>query len=429
MKKYLWRHLLALLALALVAASCGSDSSESDDSGSDAAETVEADESEDDDASADSEEAEADEADESEDDGEEMTESGPDLETATARVEAFRQPQGALPISEPLAELPTGKTVAYIQCGVPVCAEINTGIEGAAAKLGMVLEVYTHDDTPENVAAAWQAAVDSSPDVVLASGNPREWFTDQLAALEAAGTPVIVWSLPEGYEPGAGLTANLLSVDDYYFYGVLMADYAVSQTAGEGTIVFFGLPAFPVLATLEQGFTEEMARVCPDCAVENISVDLAALGAGEVPGQVVSTLQATPDASHLVFAFGGMMFGVPEGMADAGIDVPAVSQAGGPLNFGFIAADNVQTAEIGLASEFLGWRAMDAAARALAGQPVGRAATPDVAVIDGHPDILNAGLPLQILESDDMGFMADNPGALWPGVEGFQDLYAELWAG
>ncbi len=426
MKKSLWRCLLALLAMAMIAASCGSDSDEADDDeGGTAAETVEADDEEPADTS------EAEEADDSEaaDEDESMAESGPDLETANARVEAFRQPQGALPISEPLAEAPTGKTVAYIQCGVPVCAEINTGIEGAAAKLGMVLEVYTHDDTPENVAAAWQAAVDSSPDVVLASGNPREWFADQLAALEAAETPVIVWSLPEGYEPGAGLTANLLSVDDYYFYGVLMADYAVSQTSGEGTIVFFGLPAFPVLATLEQGFTEEMARVCPDCAVENISIDLAALGAGEVPSQVVSTLQATPDASHLVFAFGGMLFGVPEGMADAGIDVPAVSQAGGPLNFGFIAADNVQTAEIGLASEFLGWRAMDAAARALAGQPVGRAETPDVAVIDGHPDILNAGLPLQILESDDMGFMADDPSALWPGVEGFQDLYGELWVG
>jgi ribose transport system substrate-binding protein len=330
-------------------------------------------------------------------------------------------------VAEALSELPTGKTVAYVQCGVPVCQEIGIGVSGAAEELGMSLEVFNHDDTPENVASAWQGAVDAGADVVLASGNPREWFPDQLAALEAAGTPVIVWSVPEGYEPGAGITANLLTIDDYYFYGVLMADYAVSQTGGEGDIVFFGLPAFPVLGELETGFVDEMANVCPDCSIENVSIDLGSLLAGEVPGQVVSTMQANPGTSHIVFAFGGMMFGVPEGLADAGIDVPAVSQAGGGLNFSFIAAGNIQTAEVGLASEFLGWRAMDAAARALAGQDVGRAEQPEAAVLAGRPDILLAGLPLQILEADDMGFLETDPNLLWPGIEGFKAQYSEAW--
>ena len=300
-------------------------------------------------------------------------------------MEAFRQPQGQLPIAEPLTELPTGKTAAYIQCGVPVCEEIRIGIAGAADELGMSVEVFNHDDTPENVAAAWQGAVDAGVDVVLASGNPREFFAEQLAVLESRGVPVVVWSIPEGYEPGDGITANLLTADDYYFYGVLLADYAVAQTGGEGDIIFFGLPAFPVLGLLEEGFLAEMADVCPDCSLTNVSIDLTALLAGEVPGQVVSTIQSQSDPSHLVFAFGGMLFGVPEAMADAGLDVPAASQAGGGLNFGFIAEGNVQTAEMGLASEFLGWRAMDAAARALAGQPVGRSELPEAAEFEGRP--------------------------------------------
>jgi branched-chain amino acid transport system substrate-binding protein len=352
-----------------------------------------------------------------------------DSEAATARVEAFRQGQGTLPISEPLAESPAGKSAAYVQCSVVVCEEIRIGIAGAADALGMSLEVFSSDDTPEGTASAWQAAVDSGADVVISSGNPREWFADQLAALEAAGTPVIVWSIPEGYEPGNGITANLLTVDDYYFYGVLMADYAVSQNGGEGEVVFFGLPAFPVLSTLEQGFIDEMNNVCPSCPIKNVSIDLMGLIGGEVPGQVVSTLQSTPDASYAVFAFGGMMFGVPEALADAGIDVPAVSQAGGAMNFGFIAEGRTQTAEVGLASEFLGWRGMDAAARALAGQSPGRAVQPAAAVIEGHPDILAAGLPLQILEADDTGFLSTDPNMLWPGVEGFKALYTELWGG
>jgi len=351
------------------------------------------------------------------------------IEAAAARVEAFREPQGTLAVSEPLAERPDGKTAAYIQCGVPVCEEIRIGIAGAAESLGMSVEVFNHDDTPEKVASAWQAALDAGVDVVLASGNPREFFAEQLAEFQSRGVPAIVWSIPEGFEPGGGITANLRADDDYYFYGVRLADYARAQTGGDGDIIFFGLPAFPVLSILENGFTDEMADKCPDCSVRNVSIDLTALLAGEVPGQVVSSVQSAGDPSHLVFAFGGMLFGVPEAMADAGLDVPAASQAGGPLNFGFIAEGNVQTAEMGLASEFLGWRAMDAAARALAGQSVGRADTPATAVIEGHPDVLAAGLPLQVLEADDMGFLATDPNLLWPGVEGFKDLFEELWAG
>ena len=404
------RWLALLCVLSLFAAACGG----SDDGGDGDATN---------DTSAD---AAADEGDDG-GDADADTDAGDGIAQAQARVDAFRESQGSLPVSEALSELPTGSTAVYIQCGVPVCEEIRIGIDSAATELGIELDVLTHDDTPENVASAWQAAVDSGADVVLASGNPREWFADQLAALEASGTPVIVWSLPEGFADGGGITANLLTIDDYYFYGVLLADYAVASSGGEGDIIFFGLPAFPVLGELELGFTEEMARVCPDCSVTNVPVDLAALGAGEVPGQVVSTVQSTADPSFMVFAFGGMMFGVPEAMADAGLSVPAASQAGGALNFGFIAEGNVQVAEMGLASEFLGWRAMDAAARALAGQEVGRADTPAAAMIDGRPDILVAGLPLQILEEDDMGFLETDPNLLWPGIDDFKALYVETW--
>ena len=424
------RLLAVLLALILVAAACGSDDDDGDDSGSASEETEAAeDEAADDEAAED--EATDDEATDDEAADEEMAdEEMADDSTAVAldRVEAFREPQGELAITEQLAELPTGKKVVYVQCGVVVCEEIRIGIAGAAEELGMDLEVFNHEDTPETVAAAFQNAVDSNPDVVLTSGNPREWFADQLAALEAAAVPVIAWSIPEGFDDGGGgITVNLLTIDDYHFYGTLLADYAIEQSGGEGTIIFFGLPAFPVLGELETGFFEEMDRACPDCTIENVSVDLAALGAGELPAQVVSTIQANPDASHMTFAFGGMLFGVAEAMADAGLDVGAASQAGGTLNFTLIADGNIQLAEMGLASEFLGWRAMDAAARAVAGQDIERAPTPELAELEGHPDILTGGLPLQVLEQDDMGFLETDPNGLWPGVENFKELFAELW--
>jgi ribose transport system substrate-binding protein len=231
--------------------------------------------------------------------------------------------------------------------------------------------------------------------------------------------------MPEGYEPGDGVSVNLLTNDDYYFYGVLMADYA-AVTSTTKQISFIGLPTFPVLSTVQQGFEDEIAAVCPDCTVDVTEVAVTDLGTN-LPGTVVSALQSNPELDMIVYAFGGMLFGVPEAIESAGLQdqAVAVSQAGGPLNFGYITAGQHQVAEIGLASELMGWRAVDAAARILAGEGPGRADAPELAVVDGHPDILAGGLPLQILEAASIA----DPTALWPGVDGFQDQFTALWAG
>ena len=343
---------------------------------------------------------------------------------AAERVAAFLKPVAALPLNAPV-KVEAGKKLFYVQCSVPVCAEIATGIEAAAKAAGWEFETASHQDTPETVASAFDAAIAAEPDVVLTSGNPREWFASQLATMKEKEIPVVAWSMPETYEPGDGVSVNLLTNDDYYFYGVLMADYASLNSANKN-ILFVGLPTFPVLSTVQQGFEDEIAVVCPDCKVDVTEVAVTDLGTN-LPGIVVSKLQANPDLDHIVYAFGGMLFGVPEAIEGAGLSdqATAISQAGGPLNFSFIAAGQHQVAEVALASELMGWRAVDAAARILAGEGPGRADTPALAVIEGHPDILSGGLPLQILEADSIA----DPTALWPGVAGFQDLFTALWAG
>ncbi len=346
------------------------------------------------------------------------------LAAAQARVDAFRQPVAELPVSEPVA-VESGKKLFYVQCGVSACSEIDVGIQAAAEAAGWEYETASHQDTPETVASAFDAAIAAEADVVMTSGNPREWFASQLATLEEQGVPVVAWSLPEGYEPGDGIDVNLLTNDDYYFYGVLMADYAAT-TSETGNILFVGLPTFPVLSTVQQGFEDEIAVACPDCTVEITEVAVTDLGTN-LPGMIVSALQANPELDMIVYAFGGMLFGVPDAINAAGLtgQASAISQAGGPMNFSFIAAGDHQVAEVGLASELLGWRAVDAAARIMAGEGPGRAATPAEATIEGHPDILSSGMPLQILEADSI----TDPTALWVGVEGFQDQFTALWAG
>jgi ribose transport system substrate-binding protein len=348
--------------------------------------------------------------------------SGGASEDAAERVATFLQPMTELPLNEPVA-MPTGKKLFYIKCGVPVCEEIGTGIDAAAAAVGWTVESTSHQDTPDTVASAWDTALAAQPDVVMTSGNPREWFADQLATFEEQGVPVITWSIAEGYEPGDGIDVNLLTNDDYHFYGMLMADYSAVNSANQD-ILFVGLPTFPVLSTVQQGFTEEIATACPDCTVKTMEVAVTDLGTN-LPGMVVSELQTNPDLDMVVYAFGGMLFGVPEAIEAAGLgdQAAAISQAGGPLNFGYITAGQHQVAEVAIASEMLGWRAIDAAARLLAGEGPGRATTPAQAVVDGHPDILAGGMPLQILEA---GTITD-PASLWSGVDDFEAKYKAVW--
>jgi ribose transport system substrate-binding protein len=343
---------------------------------------------------------------------------------AATRVETFRQPVTELPLNDPIAVEP-GVSLFYVQCGVPVCAEIATGIEGGAAAAGWEYDTASHQDTPDTVASAFDAAIAAAPDVVMTSGNPREWYAPQLATLQEMGIPVVAWSVPEPFEPGDGIDVNLLTNDDYYFYGMLMADYA-TVTSESQDILFVGLPTFPVLSTVQQGFEDEIATACPDCSVDVVEVAVTDIGTN-LPGTIVSELQSNPDLDMIIYAFGGMLFGVPEAIEAAGLSDQAVgvSQAGGPMNFTYIANGQHQVAEVGLASELIGWRAIDAAARILAGDGPGRVETPEAAVVEGHPDILASGLPLQILEADSIA----DPAALWPGVEGFQEQYIELWKG
>ena len=290
-----------IIAVGLVATACSSDSKTTD-----AATEVAATEAVATEAAATETEAAATEAPPTESVAAETTAAPTAGGDPAARVAAFSKALTELPFNEAIASIPAGKKVYYVQCSVPVCEEIRGGIDAAAKKLGWTLETTAHKDTPETVAAAFDAAIAAKPDVVLTSGNPREWFATQLKTLEDAKIPVVAWSMPEPYEPGQGISANLLSGDDYYFYGALMADYAAAKSAKKN-ILFVGLPVFPVLSIVQTGFTEEIAKVCPDCKVDTMEVAITDLGTN-LPGQIVSKLQASKDLDFVGFDVYPMLY-------------------------------------------------------------------------------------------------------------------------
>ena len=112
---------------------------------------------------------------------------------AAARVAKYLQTNSTLNIGDAPSAAPEGKTVYYMTCSVAVCAEIQVGVEAAAKALGWTFKSTSHQDTPETVAAAFDAAIAAKPDVIFESGVPREWFATQLATLQEMKIPVIAW--------------------------------------------------------------------------------------------------------------------------------------------------------------------------------------------------------------------------------------------
>ena len=346
---------------------------------------------------------------------------GSPLDVAAARLDAFSSTVDSIGITDPV-DAPDGLKIAYVQCAVPVCEAIRAGIEEAATAIGASLEVFTTQDTADTVQAAFQSAIQSDPDMVLASGNPREWFEDELAQLNDADVPVVVWSVPEPYRAD-GFAANLVTGDDYWFNGVLMADYVAVHTEGDANVLFLNIPQFPVLGIEQQGFEEEFAEVCPDCKLTELEFTVEQLLAGEHISAAVSELQKDDGINFIVTGFGDMLLGMPDALSGAGFDVPAISQAGTPLNRQLIADGTMQVADVALPTSFLGWRAVDAGLRAIAGQDSGTFTQPPYADFDGHPDIAISGVPQRVIEADDI----DDPTVPWVGVEGYQDAFSALW--
>jgi len=343
------------------------------------------------------------------------------VELAQARLDEFSKVLSDLSITETV-NAPQGLKIAYVQCSVPVCESIKQGIQEAVDAIGGTLKIFSTSDTADTVQAAFEAAVQWGPDMVLTSGNPRAWFEVSLAELNEKNVPVVAWSMPEPYQT-EGLAANLVTGDDYYFNGVLMADYVIAKTSGQANVLFLNIPQFPVLGLESEGFKSEMATVCPECKATSLDFTVDQLIAGEHISAAVSEFQKDPSINFLVTGFGDMLLGMPDALKGIGVSVPAVSQAGTPLNYQMIVDGSLQVADIGLPTGFLGWRAIDAGLRAIAGQSTGVFAPRPFSTISGHPDIAISGVPLKLLEATDLS----DPTVSWSGIAGYQDLFKSLW--
>ena len=110
------------------------------------------------------------------------------LQLAQATVDESQAIPTTIPVTTPHQKpIPTGKSIAYITCGVATCVDISNAIKAAANVLGWKSTQINSNGTPESVKAAWDTAVRLHPTAVLGSGFNRSMFEPELQKLKAMG--------------------------------------------------------------------------------------------------------------------------------------------------------------------------------------------------------------------------------------------------
>jgi len=197
-------------------------------------------------------------------------------------------------ITDPIkGTIPSGKTIAFIQCGAPICASLGNDLTAAASQVKWTVKRINAGLSAETIKAAWDQAVSSKPDAVVASGTPRVLFNSELTQLSALKIPVIDMTTAD--TAGDGITQVFGGPDQYSQQGKNMADYMLVNSGGSTVnALSVTISAYPNITLVGKGLSTEMSAQCPKCTSATL----------DVPGapRVIHVPGHTPGSAALHFA-------------------------------------------------------------------------------------------------------------------------------
>jgi ribose transport system substrate-binding protein len=310
-------------------------------------------------------------------------------------------------VTEPVGkEIPTGKNVVWISCGVPACQTLGKTFTEGAKELGWTVKVINTDGTPEKIKAAWTQVARDNPDAVASSGTDLSLIGPQLKQLKAADVPVALFSVPEKAEGVTVLVGD--AKGEAEAFGEPMAAFIVSDSGGKANTMLVNLPNFPILNDLETGFKDVYEKGCADCGYERMDLPLTSLGK-DVPARVVSALRAKPDVNYVAMAVDDLTAGLPAALRAAGLAdrVKIVGATSGPTNYQYITAGQ-QAAGVPNAFYEDTWLLVDGLARVFAG-------------VD--PSVSEITPPRMTVTKDNL----PSTDAVFPLVKDYRDQFLTLW--
>jgi ribose transport system substrate-binding protein len=322
-------------------------------------------------------------------------------------------PPTKITVTTPLAAAPTpGRTFFWLQCELPICEKITTGVQAAVGAAGWNYEnlVFKSDDP----AGGLESALQRNPDAIGITGIPSAAIKSQLAAAAAAGIPVVTCSPgPEQPSPQTfGAICSRTTEPD----GRNLALWAIKDSGGAANIVSVTVPSYPSLKTTTDGVAQTVQQHCPTCTADVLDVTVDELAGGRIPAKLVAYLQSHPNVNYVLFTFADLQIGVPQTLKASGMDtIKLIGTGAGPAQFEGIINGAMDAAWGTFPAQYEGWLMVDAAIRLVDGG----------GVPPGYQAELDA-LPTYIVDTPAAAQQLA-PAFDFTGPAGYEEQFTQLW--
>jgi ribose transport system substrate-binding protein len=268
----------------------------------------------------------------------------------------------------PLPGNPAGKHVTVVlpttskgQANQPVFEEVGK-------ELGLQLDIKQVGTSAEEITDLYdQVAADQNMDGLYANSRDPSLWQSQFDQIADRKIPIVLSAITD--DPAwTDKSVNVLSADRVVkTISQYAADWMVAQSNGKGSAVVFTIPIQQTLDKIADAYVDEAKTTCPGCSVDRVDVKGFESIGKDLPGTVVSYLQAHPDVKYVFMAFGDMMIGVPDAVRAVGLDdVKLYSQSAGATNIQYL-KDGVQAADFGYSQQLMIHVALDALTRGMLG--------------------------------------------------------------
>jgi len=331
-----------------------------------------------------------------------------DTAAAEAAIKPYTGQPSAFPVTDPLKKVPKGSTIAFSDCGTPICGLFWQILQPAAKTMGVKLKRYKAGSAANTVNSTFDTMLADKPGAVIVAGTPIELWKNKLKGFQEAKIPVVTTGIL-GTKP-YGIQAAQAAEDSSELGGKLMADYVALNWGPSSKVAFYDIPELTFTGLTGKAFEEELKKVCPGCSTRIVHVPIATLG-NTAPSRLVSDLQAHPDTTGMVFGTDEIQAGFPAARQTAGLTkVKTLGNTPDPQGLQYV-KEGKTNAVLAVDLPVLTWVLLDQAARQMAGQALTGDEAKGLAV-------------MQFLTRKDITF---DPSKGWTGYPDFPQRFAKLW--
>ena len=172
------------------------------------------------------------------------------------------------------------------------------------------------------------------------------------------------------YALGNVLQGTNLAMDtDRAEAGRVLADSTAVDSGGKAQVLVLFDKEFPELVSFSNAYIAELKVVCPKCKVAGTPSFTLETFATRLPGIISNAMRSNPGLNYVVAPYDSAATFFQQGARQVGRTVKVMGDGGDQPTVANL-KDNSEAASMGVPSEWMGWQAVDAIGRYLAGKPV-----------------------------------------------------------